>query len=242
MKKQLLILAVLLCAGSFWAQNPGSIIGKVLNSEDQISLPGASVYIELGGEKMGTFTDVEGRFTIKPVPPGVYTLFISYTGYHPFVLGEVRVDPDRISFAEDIQMVPKAIEIIGTTIYGDNPDRMFKKDEPQKMTMLQKEIRLRADGKNLKSLVANLGDGVSTNADGSEIYFRGSRAMAFNYYIDGVKMDADSRINIPSRSISSMSVYAGGIPAKYGDVTGGVIIIETLTYGELYRQWKARNM
>jgi hypothetical protein len=29
-------------------------------------------------------------------------------------------------------------------------------------------------------------------------------------------------------------VYTGGLPARYGDVTGGVIVIETKTYGEMY--------
>jgi hypothetical protein len=33
-----------------------------------------------------------------------------------------------------------------------------------------------------------------------------------------------------------MIVYAGGIPAKYGDAMGGVIVLETKSYFDLYRE------
>ena len=37
-----------------------------------------------------------------------------------------------------------------------------------------------------------------------------------------------------------MSVYTGGLPARYGDVTGGVIVVETKTYGEMYEAERRR--
>jgi outer membrane receptor protein involved in Fe transport len=39
---------------------------------------------------------------------------------------------------------------------------------------------------------------------------------------------------IPSSAIGSISVYTGGLPAKYGDTTGGVVVIETKSYMDLY--------
>ena len=44
--------------------------------------------------------------------------------------------------------------------------------------------------------------------------------------------------NVPSCSIANMMVYTGGIPAKYGDTMGGVIVVETEGYFDLYRDWK----
>ena len=40
----------------------------------------------------------------------------------------------------------------------------------------------------------------------------------------------------PAVAISSYSVYTGGLPAKYGDTSGGVIEIETKSYFDLYNQ------
>jgi hypothetical protein len=38
-----------------------------------------------------------------------------------------------------------------------------------------------------------------------------------------------------------MMVYTGGLPAKYGDILGGAVILETKSYFDLYRQWQAEN-
>ena len=44
-------------------------------------------------------------------------------------------------------------------------------------------------------------------------------------------------INLPSRGIGEIAVYTSGIPAKYGDVLSGVIVIETQSYFDLYNQY-----
>jgi len=36
-----------------------------------------------------------------------------------------------------------------------------------------------------------------------------------------------------------VAVYTGGVPAKYGDCTGGVVVIETKNYLSLYQEWLA---
>ena len=57
-------------------------------------------------------------------------------------------------------------------------------------------------------------------------------------FVDGVKLG--SRFSgVPNEAINSFSVYTGGIPAKYGDVTGGIVAIETKSYFDLYQQRNA---
>ena len=73
------------------------------------------------------------------------------------------------------------------------------------------------------------------SANGEELYFRGSRAGSVIYFIDGVKIRQNVP-NIPSSGISGMQVYTGGVPAKYGDTTGGVIVVETKSYLEEYNE------
>lgn len=55
--------------------------------------------------------------------------------------------------------------------------------------------------------------------------FRGSRSDAVNYYIDGIKVIGNPKI--PQSAINQLTVYTGGLPANYGDVTGGIVSIET---------------
>ena len=47
--------------------------------------------------------------------------------------------------------------------------------------------------------------------------------------------------SIPGVAVQGLEAYTGGIPAKYGDTTGGVVVLETKGYCDLYYAWKARN-
>jgi hypothetical protein len=38
-----------------------------------------------------------------------------------------------------------------------------------------------------------------------------------------------------------MVIYTGGIPAKYGDTMGGVVVLETKGYFDLLRERKYKN-
>ncbi|NND78174.1 MAG: TonB-dependent receptor plug domain-containing protein [Flavobacteriales bacterium] len=242
MKKNFLSLLAIMTTCLLMAQNNGSIKGTVVDQTNQEPLPFANVWVDVGGDIMGTTTDLDGKFTLKPLPPGVYTLNIAFLGYNTVQRSGVRVLPDKIKFEDKAELTPVTNELGPIIITGESRDPLIDMDDPKKTVMLQSQIKQRADKLNIKSMAQSLAPGITSSPDGNELYFRGSRAMAFNYYIDGIKVTADQRVNIPSRAISSVSVYAGGVPAKYGDVTGGVIIIETMTYNELYRNWKAHNM
>ena len=86
---------------------------------------------------------------------------------------------------------------------------------------------------SIVSLVASMTSDVKVNDDG-EMMFRGSRSGDMLYLIDGVKTGNVGPM--PSCAIGNVTVYAGGIPAKYGDTMGGVIVLETKSYFDLYRE------
>ena len=89
------------------------------------------------------------------------------------------------------------------------------------------------------AMIESMSPEIKKGADG-ELYFRGSRNGAAIYYVDGVKLRS-TLANLPARSYGSIQVYTGGIPAKYGDTTGGVVAIETQGYFSLWRQEKNRR-
>ena len=78
MKKQLLIVALLMFTAFTIKAQTGNIKGRVLDSNN-LSLPGASIYTD--DFTIGTFTDVNGNYTITGVTAGEYTLKVSYIGF-----------------------------------------------------------------------------------------------------------------------------------------------------------------
>ena len=63
-----------------------------------------------------------------------------------------------------------------------------------------------------------------SSIDGEAVTIRGSRTDATNYYIDGIRIFGSL---LPQSEIDQIQVITGGIEARYGDVTGGVISITT---------------
>lgn len=59
----------------------GTVCGRVVDNEQQQSLPGASVYIE--DLRAGVTSDINGFYTLPNLQPGVYTLKVTYVGYEP---------------------------------------------------------------------------------------------------------------------------------------------------------------
>ena len=64
------------------AQRNATISGVVTDAKTGDAMYSATVY--LGGTGIGAVTDVNGKYTIKEIPPGDYTLIIEYLGYEDF--------------------------------------------------------------------------------------------------------------------------------------------------------------
>ena len=73
----------------------------------------------------------------------------------------------------------------------------------------------------------------------NELIIRCARPGDVIYYVDGVK--SISVPVLPNSSIQKMTLYLSGIPAKYGDTTGSIVIVETTGYFDLYYEWLSKQ-
>ncbi|MCB9194918.1 MAG: carboxypeptidase-like regulatory domain-containing protein [Flavobacteriales bacterium] len=228
--KTITLIALALLNLGLYAQNTfGEIKGKVFEADTKEPIIGANVFVMANGELVGAQTDINGKFTIKPLASGTYDLHIKYIGMQEVVMEGLVVRPDEITFADDVNM--QSGEVL-TTLIVKPKEKLIQAETHNKVTIGGKEIRNSPVKQNLAMIAVGTGQ-VSTSADGGEIYFRGARAGDAVYLIDGVKVTGATPA-IPSSGIKSFSVYSGGLPAKYGDTMGGVIVVETKSYFDLY--------
>ena len=218
----------LLTLGSF-AQ--GEIRGKVIDKETDEPLYLASVYVEIGGVKQGAATDEEGKFVIKPLKPGTYTVRFQMMGYTEVVVSSVQVISDQATKLDQTAMV------FGTdldeAIVIAYERKLIDPEQTSKMSLLAAEIEDIPVAKNLNSIVATIGADIYQADEGQPLYFRGSRAGSVKYVVDGQRLP-DDNYQVPQMAIRELTVYTGGVPAQYGDLMGGVIVVETKSYFDLY--------
>jgi hypothetical protein len=233
MKRILFTFLALVFVGHSSAQsNFGEIHGKVFD-EFNVPIEGVIIEASAGSTPLRTISDSLGRFRIKPLSPGTYTVKLTMTLMNEVNVSDVLVNPDKITHLKDVRMEPfnpkKPVVFIGYR------DPLIHKDGETVVTIRAKELSQMSvsNGGNLKAIVLALSSDIKSSPNGEELYFRGSRSGSVIYFIDGVKI-RENVPNIPSSGISSMSVYTGGLPAKYGDTTGGVVVIETKSYLEDY--------
>ena len=99
------VLVVALCAPTF-AQKTGSLSGVIKDAQTGVPLPGANVI--LTGTSMGAATDIGGKYIIRNIPAGTYTLRVAYVGFTTLTIPVVVAEDEEVR--HDLTMQAVAIE------------------------------------------------------------------------------------------------------------------------------------
>lgn len=207
----LLVFGLLLTVGAI-AQS--TVQGKVSDATTgEPILFGNVVLLQNGVEVGGSETDLEGNYIIS-ADPGTYDLEVSYVGYSTQRIEGVLLPSGKV-IQQNIKMSQGVVadEIV---ITGYKVPLIELDNTTTGNTVTAEQIR-NLPSKNL-NLIAATSAGASS-IDGGDISFRGSRTNGTVYYIDGIRTNT----RIPQSEVEQMQVITGGIEAKYGDVTGGII-------------------
>jgi len=221
MKKILTLLSFLAIVFAANAQN-GDISGKV-RDENGEGVPFANVVLVDGKgvpTGRGTSTDFDGNYSINPLTPGKYNLQVSYVGYAAQIIQGVVVNSEKSTFI-DVKLKPssqelKAVEIISYKVPLIDPGNTSATNVVGAAEIANMST------KNIGDIAATTA-GVFQNDQGGSINIRGGREDGTQYYVDGVKVIGTP--TIPASSIEQLQVITGGVPAKYGDLSGGIVNI-----------------
>ncbi|WKZ66095.1 MAG: carboxypeptidase-like regulatory domain-containing protein [Flavobacteriales bacterium] len=202
----------------------GSLKGKISDKKTGEPLPFVNIIVEARGSQVtGGATDFDGNYFIKPIDPGTYDVVVSYVGYQPYKQTGVVVNSNIITFL-NIQLNAgielKEFEVVQYSV------PLINKDGGASGGTVTREDIARMPGRSAASIATTVA-GASDAGTGGGISIRGARTEATYYYIDGVKVPAGAGTGLPKGAIEEVQVITGGVPANYGDVTGGLINITT---------------
>ncbi len=216
------VTALVLTGFLAMGQGTGILKGVLKDNSNGEPIPFGNVAIFNGGQQvLSGVSDIEGNYTLKPIPPGKYKVRATFVGYGTKEIDGVIVSADKTTYL-NIPLNPTAqqLEQIDIVTYLEP---LIDPDTKSGGTITREEYQ-NMPSKNVNS-VASTTAGVFQADEGSSLNIRGSRSNATEYFIDGQKVIGTS--GLPQQSIEQISVITGGIPAMYGDATGGIISIST---------------
>ncbi len=221
--KQLFLLFFLTLFGSLAAMaQSGEIQGKVTDAKSGEPLPLVNVSVSINGSLAGAQTDFDGFYSIKPIPAGEYSVKASFVGYNSQQMDKVLVRSDKITFLDmQISESSNVLDVVEIVAYKVP---LLQADETATGGTVTKEDIQNLPTRNVASIASQTA-GVFQADEGSGLNVRGSRSESTDYYIDGIKVRGGA--TLPASAIEQLTVVTGGLPARYGDATGGIINITT---------------
>jgi len=219
MTRTLLVSILLLFgAASVFAQQ--ALFGTIL---DEVGDPviGGSVSVYNGDAFLtGTSTDFDGNYRIS-LDPGEYELEFSYVGYDAQRLRGVRIlagQETKVDYKfEDVGV------LLGEVVVVDYKAPVMGVDETsQGMTLTSKDVKKL--GTRSINAIATLSAGATSADEGDAVSIRGGRDNGTQYITDGIRVTGSL---VPESDIDQIQIVTGGVEAKYGDLSSGIISITT---------------
>ncbi len=234
-KLKLVILIFLIPMTCVFSQSGlGTIKGTVKDEVSKQPLPYTKIFLlQNGATKGNANTDFDGNFQINGVSPGSYDVEVrNADGYQTSVISGVSVSPDKITFLDKLTLdKPKDIKDLDEISVIAYRVPLIDKDGGSTGGTVTRDDIARLPVRSAAGVAQTVG-GVNSNESSGAISVRGSREDGTYFYIDGIKVRGSS--NIPKSALEEVSVITGGVPANYGDVTGGIISITTRGPSSVY--------
>jgi outer membrane receptor for ferrienterochelin and colicin len=227
-----IVLAIIVTSSVVEGGITGKVSGRVTDAKTNEPLPGVNVILE--DTQMGSATDLEGRYTILSVPPGVYTLHVSMMGYKEMRIENIRVSID-LTTTRDVALEETVLEAGETvTIVAERP--LVQRDMTSSMASVASE--------DISALpVENISDVLQLQAgvirDGNNFHIRGGRANEVTFWVDGVEVTdvyngQSMGTRVENDAVQELQVVSGTFNAEYGKAMSGIINIITKEGGQKY--------
>ncbi|MFN8278353.1 MAG: TonB-dependent receptor [Chitinophagales bacterium] len=222
MKKILTLLAVLVGGTTLYAQS-GEITGKVREENGEPVMFANVAIVDDAGKLTGrgVQTDMDGNYSIKPLRAGKYNVQFSYVGLASKIITGIIVSNDKTTFQDVTMKVQNELKEVEVVVFK-RP--LIDKGETKVVTTYAAED-LKSQGiQRVENAVAQSA-GVNQEDKNKGVSIRGARTDGTTYMVDGIKVIGTP--TLPVSAVEEIQVIVGGVPAKYGDATGGVVNITT---------------
>ena len=207
------------------AQASGELRGQ-LKDEAGKPVAFAAVVVYSGESQIAaTTSDDEGYFIIKPISAGTYNVVMQHMNYKKLTIEKVTVSTNQAKYLDET-LAARLHEMDEIVITGRG-EPLIDKGKIATVVTIGPTVIAESPLREVKDFVATT-PGVVQRDEGGSLNIRGSREGGTQYIVDGIKIIGD--FSIPKAAIQEISILTGGIPAQFGDATGGIVVITTKSF------------
>ncbi len=234
MKHSTLRIIFLLTAlqGSFAAQaQEGSIRGRIFDEDSNEPIPFANIALQ--NTTLGAVSDIDGRYEIKGIEPGLYNVQSSYVGYQSRTIFEVEVGASK-PVTLNIALTSSGTQLqeveVTTAVFERNAE------SPVSLQNIgTNEIQRNPGGNRDISRALQVLPGVASSLSfRNDIIIRGGAPNENRFYLDGIEIPIINHFATQGSSggpvgilnvnfIQSVDFYSGAFPANRGDALSAVL-------------------
>ncbi len=235
MKKQFTLFLLLIF--SFISAQTITLTGHVTDGKNHAPLIGANVVIKGENLTTGSAADFDGVYRIDKLPPGHYTITVSYIGYQNYQ-GEIKINPEETLVTYDVQLLVSAIQLQEYVVTASRGSREKITDAPAAISIIS-ELKIRnASNPNLGDYFKNI-KGVDFTASGLDSYNLSARGFNSSFSsrlltltdgrmanVPSLRLIAYNTIPLTSDDVKQIEVVLGPSSALYGpNAHSGVVNI-----------------
>lgn len=210
-----------------------TVRGYVTDTVSEQALQGASVVLQdPTGAQLGTATDGDGYFIIRRVPPGPYTLFVTFIGYAPFQEDITLTAGQELE--RQIALAPQEAELEEVLVEAEQDEGITAVAAGLQTVQPAQIERVPMPGVtgDLATYLQTVPGIVVQGDRGGQYFVRGGSLDQNLALIDGLPIYMPFHLlsfysAFPQEIIDEADVYTGGYGAQYGTRISSVMDVRT---------------
>lgn len=251
--RPLLFLLGLLTVPLLHAQDPrGTVRGRVVDARSGAPLPDAAVLLLPSDPPVGTTTDSLGRFTLREVPVGLYTLRVQRLGHGTLLVPELWVRSGKET-VQPVALEPAAIGLETFTVTA------LAREEPEPLGVrtftVEQGLRYPAMFQDPARLVTSTPGVAAPNDQANHLMVRGNGPNANAWLLEGAEIVSPNHLGNAGTASDLPTLTGGGVnilsaqmlgpsrlrtgvaPVAYGNALGGLMDMELRRGNTREREW-----
>lgn len=217
--KMWLSLCLLVLVPCILFAQDGKLRGRVTDKDSGEPLIGASVQVD--GTTLGASADLNGDYVILSVPPGVYTVKVSYIGYQALSVSNVRVSAN-LTTTQDYQLKTSDVQADAVEVVAERP--LVQRNTTNTVRLTTSEDIQSLPIRGVQNILALSAGTVQQNGN---LHIRGGRAGEVAFFVDGATainpFNNAENATVIQEAIEEMQLQSGGYTAEFGGANSGVV-------------------